>query len=252
VVCSVRYVVVSAVTAFLVLFWTVPIAFISAFIQLESLEKQFPGIGASLQNQPTLKAFLSGFLSQILYVVFQLLLPTILDALARTEGVRGEASIQRWVLRRYFYFMVINFFFGIILTGSFFAVCIAPHGSRRFAWRLIALPSFSRAQILDDLSPGRLPQRLGTAVPSVSTFFICYILLRTLAGWPLFMLRPGAFIVSNFLKCLAGSKRATHYALDWARYWFYFGVRQPSATHSCVCLALTVRPPPPVCAVVLS
>jgi hypothetical protein len=118
--------------------------------------------------------------------------------LARVEGVFSESLIQKWVLRRYFLFIVLNFFFLTIISGSFFT-------------------------IVNDLSPSALPRLLGQAVPSVSTFFMSYILLRALTGQALFLLRPGPWIVSNFLRAISTSKRQTRYAKDWSRYQFYFG-----------------------------
>jgi hypothetical protein len=57
----------------------------------------------------------------------------------------------------------------------------------------------------------------------VANFFITYVLLRTFTGFPLYLLRPGPLLISNFLRWIAKSPRQTRKGTDWARTNFDYG-----------------------------
>lgn len=54
-------------------------------------------------------------------VVFFAVLPLILLAFSKAQGIEAHSWLQKSVIHKYYLFMVINFFFGAIVGGSIFS-----------------------------------------------------------------------------------------------------------------------------------
>eukprot|EP00664_Eupelagonemidae_sp_cell27_P002156 gene2156-4844_t len=163
-----------AVVTALVFLWSVPIAAISAVTTLENLQRYVPGVDAIVDQSEALAAFLQGFLPTVAVIVFMALLPTILTFLAVKEGIQSWSQVDMVLLRRLFYFQLVNVFFVMVLAGALFS---------------------SMDQIVH--KPMTTHELLGAAIPKVSSFFINFILVRALVGFPIMALRVDALVLSR-------------------------------------------------------
>eukprot|EP00051_Salpingoeca_urceolata_P007129 m.94605 g.94605 ORF g.94605 m.94605 type:complete len:926 (+) comp15127_c0_seq3:258-3035(+) len=174
-------------TALLVLFWTIPVAFVAALTTLENLTAQLPFLEPVLDLSPVLKGLLSGLLPSLALIIFLALLPMILTAMSRAQGWPSRSQISMSVLRKYFWFQVVNVFLVSLLAGAVFAQLDA---------------------IINSSGVGAYLDIFGAAVPATGTFFINYVLLLAFSGFPIQMLRIAPLIISWIkLKWLAKTKR---------------------------------------------
>jgi hypothetical protein len=104
-----------------------------------------------------------------------LIIPNLLMALCRFEGIEATSWQQRSLLNKYFLFLIVNFFIVNAIAGSLFPIIaeIASH-------------------------PTNLLYLLGKSIPAVAPFFINFIMLRSLTGFPLQVTRIVPMIVGIF------------------------------------------------------
>lgn len=75
----VRDIVVWGVTIALVVFWTVPISFISSFTSIDAIIKVAPGLGDFIDGHDFLQNVVQGLVPTLLVNIFMGVLPLILD-----------------------------------------------------------------------------------------------------------------------------------------------------------------------------
>lgn len=75
----VRDIVVWSATTALVVFWTVPISFISSFTSIESIIKVAPGLEGLIHDNKLLQNIIQGLVPTVLVNIFMQVLPLILD-----------------------------------------------------------------------------------------------------------------------------------------------------------------------------
>ena len=115
-----RQTAVYLVVALTILFYMIPIAFISAIIALNNLKKKLPFL-APVVDIPEINTILQAFLPQIVLLVFLFLLPRLLLKLSTLEGIPAQSHIDRAAAGKFFYFNVFNVFLGVTIAGSLFA-----------------------------------------------------------------------------------------------------------------------------------
>ena len=147
-----RQTAVYLVVALTILFYMIPIAFISSIISLENLQKLLPFLRP---QAAVVSALLQAFLPQIVLAVFLMLLPAFLKKLSWAEGISGRSHVERSAAGKYFYFNVFNVFLGVSLAGTLFS---------------------SLDAILD--RPKSIVSLLGRSLPKQATFFISFVALR--------------------------------------------------------------------------
>lgn len=69
-------------------------------------------------NRPAVKSFLQGFMAGLALRIFVALLPMILMFMSRFEGHLSRSALDRRAATKLYYFMVVNVFFGSVITGS--------------------------------------------------------------------------------------------------------------------------------------
>ncbi|MCO5607709.1 hypothetical protein L7F22_061908 [Adiantum nelumboides] len=166
---------VSFVVLMTVLFYMIPIAFISAIIALKNLEKRLKFLKPVIE-QPAIRTVLQAFLPQIALIVFLMLLPGMLLKLSQIEGIPAKSHIVRAAAGKYFYFNVFNVFLGVTLAGTLFESLNA----------LIKKPTSVVALLSESL-------------PKQATFFISFIALKFLVGYGLQLSRI-VFLLKYHLK----------------------------------------------------
>ncbi|KAK6141432.1 hypothetical protein DH2020_024837 [Rehmannia glutinosa] len=119
------------------------------------------------------KSVVQGFLPGIALKIFLIFLPTILMILSKIEGLRSLSSLDRKSAGKYHLFILVNVFFGSIITGA----------------------AFQQLHKFLNQSPSEIPRTVGVAIPMKATFFITYIMVDGWAGIAAEILRLVPLIV---------------------------------------------------------
>lgn len=163
-------------TVALVLFWSIPVSFISSLTSLEKLSESLPFLEPLVDANPAVKGFLQGFLPTLAIIVFMALLPTILRAMSVFAGAAWESDVQREVLSKYYFFQVFNVFLVTTLSGTIFQ---------------------SISDILDD--PTSVPKLLASSLPGNALFFINIVILTAFASFAAEICRLVPLIISEIM-----------------------------------------------------
>lgn len=137
-----------------VVFYMIPIGFISAFTTLKNLRKLLPFLKV-IVDRPALKTVLEAYLPQIALIVFLALLPKFLMLLSIAEGIPSKAHTVRAASGKYFYFIIFNVFLGVTIGGTLFS---------------------SLKTILN--KPSKIISMLGGNLPKNATFFLTFVALK--------------------------------------------------------------------------
>lgn len=175
-----------AIVFFLVLFWAVPITFISSLTKIESLSREFKWLDSILNGSSQIFiSFIQGVLPVILIAVFYLILPYILFFVARLQGNYSCSRCAEMVFKCLFVFQTFNTFFIYILSGS-------------------VLQNIS--QIIQE--PFQIPSLLAKSLPSQSGFYVNYLALVSFVGLAIELTRIWPLIkISINLKWVAKTAR---------------------------------------------
>ncbi|XP_004293515.1 PREDICTED: CSC1-like protein ERD4 [Fragaria vesca subsp. vesca] len=168
---QVRQYVVYIIVALTVVFYMIPIGFISAVTTLDNLVKFIPFI-KPVVNQSALKTVLEAYLPQLALIIFLALLPKLLLALSKAEGIPSQSHAIRAAAGKYFYFIVFNVFLGVTVGGALFSTF---------------------KEIEDD--PNKLVPLLATSLPGSATYFITFVALKFFVGYGLELSRIVPLII---------------------------------------------------------
>eukprot|EP00051_Salpingoeca_urceolata_P034709 m.26301 g.26301 ORF g.26301 m.26301 type:complete len:709 (-) comp8172_c0_seq1:47-2173(-) len=201
---SMRSIISSFATGALVLFWSIPVAFVSALTTLEELGKLGAGwLVDIVELSPILQGFLEGFLPTLALIVFMAMLPTILTAFSTAEGIPSIGLINLSMMNKLYVFYLVNVFFVSLLAGA----------------------AFDQMKAIID-SPTSIVNLLGEAVPRTGVFFTTYVMLLAFSSFSMSLLRVGPLIVSWLkLKYLAKTTKEQDDA--WNPGPFNFGTALP-------------------------
>ncbi|XP_073063414.1 CSC1-like protein At4g02900 [Primulina eburnea] len=149
-----------AVTLFgLTFFFMIPIAIVQSMASIDGIKKVLPFL-KPLIDREGIKSIIQGFLPGIALKIFLILLPTILMTMSKIEGHTSLSLLDRTSAGKYHIFVLVNVFFGSIITGA----------------------AFEQLQKFLNQSPSEIPITVGVAIPMKATFFITYIMVDGWAG----------------------------------------------------------------------
>eukprot|EP00051_Salpingoeca_urceolata_P019697 m.290607 g.290607 ORF g.290607 m.290607 type:complete len:786 (-) comp19469_c2_seq2:178-2535(-) len=174
---SVRQIVVFALVGLLLVFYTVPVAFVASLTTLEALSESLPFLESVADSSPAVKGFLEGFLPTLALLLFMSLIPTVLHIIASLRGFPSHSAIEFESLKLHFIFVVQVFFVSLIAGAAFDAV----------------------SDIIDD--PSSIVTLLGESIPRTGVFFINYIILLAMVGHVVRLINPGPLFI-GLLKLL--------------------------------------------------
>eukprot|EP01119_Soliformovum_irregulare_P016782 TRINITY_DN4901_c0_g1_i1.p1 TRINITY_DN4901_c0_g1~~TRINITY_DN4901_c0_g1_i1.p1 ORF type:complete len:740 (-),score=218.39 TRINITY_DN4901_c0_g1_i1:4-2223(-) len=186
-----RAIVVFMLVLTLFLFWSVPVALISAFTNIETLNsmKGFRTFWKFLRYfGPEISESISSFLPSLTLNIFMALLPYILKAifgLGIWELSRTKDSV---LMRTYWLFLLLNVFLLYSVTGSLFSAI---------------------DEILAFLTdPSGLVNRLANSLPQQAIFFTNYIIIQGLVVYPVIhLVRVPDIVIALFRRSTAKTKR---------------------------------------------
>lgn len=149
-----RQYVIYVIVFLTVVFFMIPIGFISAITTLANLRKLLPFL-KPIVDQDAIKTVLEAFLPQLALIIFLALLPKFLLFLSKEEGIPSESHAIRAASGKYFYFSVLNVFIGVTLGGTLF-------------------------DTIKDLEndPDSIVPLLATSLPGNATFFVTFVALK--------------------------------------------------------------------------
>ncbi|KAF7316312.1 Protein kinase domain-containing protein [Mycena indigotica] len=148
-----------AATAALIIFWSIPVAFVGLISNLHSLCTTASWLAWICDLPQVVVGILSGILPPVLLAVLMMLLPIVLRLFSVFEGMPKRSGVELSLMTRFFMFQVVHSFLIITLSSG-----IAS-----------ALPG-----LLKD--PSSVPSLLAQKLPSASTFFLTYTILQGLSG----------------------------------------------------------------------
>mmetsp|Transcript_43601 Transcript_43601/g.139077 ORF Transcript_43601/g.139077 Transcript_43601/m.139077 type:complete len:736 (+) Transcript_43601:159-2366(+) len=180
---KIRTALAAAVVVFMVFFNAIPIAAIQLFVN--EVPKHLPG---------WLEGVASGFIGGLGLVIFLAILPPVFRLITKMSGIAFVREQDRGVSHKYFTFLLFCVFLGSAVTSA-----ITEN------WE----------QIVDDKNIDVVTTAIGNSVPTSSDYFISFVLIKTLIGWPVMLLDPVKIIVTQLkLKILAKTAKAK--AAVWA------------------------------------
>ncbi|KAF1313697.1 Calcium permeable stress-gated cation channel 1, partial [Globisporangium splendens] len=169
---SVWKLVSSMLTAVIVLFWTIPTAFVASLATVESLRRTWPFLNRAFDNYPILEELFKQ-LAPLALVAFNALAPLVFSFLSGREGHPSNTEVRASVFTKLAYFQLIQIFFVTVIVGT-------------------VLDSLE--EIVD--RPKVLVGMLGRSMPQQSTFFISYVIVRTGLSLVLELLRVVPLLLS--------------------------------------------------------
>jgi hypothetical protein len=105
--------------------YVAPLVAVSALSNLPSLTVYVKFLDNWSNDSPLTFAAVAGILPPFVAVILQLILPIIMRALTRFQGATTKTRLDRAVLARYFFFLVIFQFLIFSLLGVFFSQLLA-------------------------------------------------------------------------------------------------------------------------------
>ncbi|ORZ21529.1 hypothetical protein BCR42DRAFT_488586 [Absidia repens] len=171
----IRDIIVWSVTIVLVVFWTVPISFISSLTSIDAIIEVAPGLGDFIEGSDFLQNIAQGLIPTALVNIFMQVLPLILDYLGVLQGLRARSAVSESTLSKYFFFLIFN----VLLVFTLISTAI-------------------NTVVILVKQPTEVARILATSLPKVSPFFINYTILHGLLLMPLKLLLLGSLIVRGF------------------------------------------------------
>ncbi|KAI8001478.1 CSC1-like protein ERD4 [Camellia lanceoleosa] len=157
--------------ALTIIFYMIPIAFISALTTLANLEKLLPFL-KPVVSMVTIKTALEAYLPQLALIIFLAILPNFLLFLSKAEGIPSVSHAERAASGKYFYFTVFNVFIGVTIGGTLFESLKSIEKDPNSAFTLLA-----------------------TGLPANATFFLTYVALKFFVGYGLELSQIVPFII---------------------------------------------------------
>ena len=165
----------------LVIFWSVPVAFVGAISNIQALTS-IPALSwlSFLNKLPTvIYGVVTGLLPSILLSILMALLPIILRLMARLSGDPTLSAVELTTQNYYFAFQVVDVFL------------VATLGSAA---------SSAIGQIIG--SPQNIPMMLANSIPKASDFYLSYFILQGLAVVSTMLLKIGGLVIFLILSKL--------------------------------------------------
>ncbi|KAI8446714.1 hypothetical protein BY996DRAFT_6434022 [Phakopsora pachyrhizi] len=147
-------------------FWATPVSFLANLMSYESL-KSLLGIEfvKLIEKSPTLKALLQNSLPTLAIIIFNALLPFLLEWLCTLQGFKSKSLIEYSLMKKYHLFLLIT----VLLI-------------------FVAVSTVSLLQEIRE-SPGQLIDKIARSLPGARFFFASYLMLQSLAIIPLQLLQ---------------------------------------------------------------
>ncbi|KAI9625359.1 hypothetical protein H4Q26_016383 [Puccinia striiformis f. sp. tritici PST-130] len=152
-------------------FWATPVTFLANWMSYDTLVSLLsPKLIQWIEKSPTIKALIQNSLPTLAIIIFNALLPLLLDWLSTMQGFKAKSLIEYSLMKKYHLFLLITVFFIFVAVST--------------------------VSLLRDLrdNPAQFIDKIASSLPGARDFFISYLMLQSLAIIPLQLLQlPGLF-----------------------------------------------------------
>ena len=166
-----RVVTVSIVVA-LIIFWSIPVAFVGAISNVDKLTEIIPPLSFITELPGVILGVVTGLLPVILLAVLMALLPIFLRLMAKVGGAPTTSAVELTAQNFYFGFQVVQVFL-VATIGSAAAAAVEK----------IAKDPTSAASLL------------AKNIPKASNFYLCYFILQGLGQFGMLLIGLVGFIL---------------------------------------------------------
>ncbi|KAE8904075.1 hypothetical protein PF005_g18830 [Phytophthora fragariae] len=167
------------ISATIVLFWTIPTAFVASLATVESLKRALPFLNKAFDDYPILQDIFKQ-IAPLALVALSALAPIVFNFLSGREGHPSKTEVRAALFTKLAYFQLVQIFFVTVIVGTILD---------------------SLKEVLDQ--PKKLVSMLGRSMPQQSTFFISYVIVQTGLGLVLELLRVVPLALSALFALLA-------------------------------------------------
>lgn len=181
----------SAISAAIVIFWTIPTAFVASLATVESLRRSLPFLNKAFDQYPILQEIFKQ-LAPLALAVLKALAPVVFGLLSAREGHPSTTEVRASLFTKLAWFQLVQIFFVLVIAGTIFD---------------------SIKDIIDQ--PKLLINMLGHSMPQQSTFFISYVLVLTGLTLVLELLRVVPAVLSVLFFLLAPKRTRREREAKW-------------------------------------
>ncbi|KAI9102830.1 hypothetical protein DFS34DRAFT_647388 [Phlyctochytrium arcticum] len=172
--------------------WASITTFLSSIASLDKLIYYAPFLDFFNDFSPAVRGVIQGVVPTVAVTLVFQLIPIVMHHLLTFAGVPTKTEIERKVMVYYFIFLVFNILLVITISGSLFTA----------VFNMIQYPS-------------RILGILATSIPTVSNFFVNYVMLLSLGGPAGELLQLGTLIIKP--ACLKFFGKTPRSIRDWSR-----------------------------------
>ncbi|PVV02562.1 hypothetical protein BB560_002981 [Smittium megazygosporum] len=185
----------------LLIFWLVPITFLSSLASPEFINSYFPGFLDFLKKNPILNTFFRFTIPSLILSAFNEVVPYFLNYLSFFSGVSSISEQQSDTIVQYFKFLIVS----VLLIFTISKVVL----SSIFEWIE---------------NPSKIPKLLADVLPGVAPFFMGYIALLGIGYYPIRLTRIGALISITIKRLFCKSPRdyASCFGPEYTRWEFLY------------------------------
>ena len=155
----IRQIVTISIVVALIIFWSIPVAFVGAISNVNYLTRLIPALGFINDIPPAVKGVVTGLLPVILLAVLMALLPIFLRLMAKMGGDPTTSAVELTVQNTYFGFQVVQVFL-VATIGSAASAAVDT--------------------IIDN--PSSAVGLLAENIPKANNFYLCYFILQGLGS----------------------------------------------------------------------
>ncbi|KAL5614847.1 hypothetical protein BROUX41_004929 [Berkeleyomyces rouxiae] len=182
-----RYAVGAFLTA-MIIFWAIPVAFVSSFSQITYLMNRYSWLDFLESVPSVVMGFITGLLPSVALAILMSLVPVVIRVLAKFSGEPTQSRIELFTQNVYFAFQVVQVFLVVTISGS--------------AWSLLG-------ELADN--PSSVLTIVAEALPRASNFYINYFIVQGLAVASTTLAQAtGLAVFWIFYRFMSGSPRAAY------------------------------------------
>eukprot|EP00466_Bigelowiella_natans_P005829 jgi/Bigna1/78898/fgenesh1_pg.58_\ len=164
---------ISVITVLLKVFWTIPVTFVAAISQLETIQKYLPQVKPLFEANTAVTSLIAGLLPVIAISVLNAILPSIYSKLGTYSGLYTKSDIALYTVKNLHFHLVLHSFIVLTISSSVFE---------------------SLSDILKN--PFNVFGLLGRSIPKSASFFINYVTLNAFGNVALKLANFGGLITS--------------------------------------------------------
>ncbi|KAK7206386.1 hypothetical protein BZA70DRAFT_236793 [Myxozyma melibiosi] len=163
-----------------------PVASLSAFLDVKSIEKFWPGLANVLNESRILNALVTGFLPTLLFTLLNVIVPFLYNGLSNLQGYLSHGDVELSVVGKNFFYIFVNLFLLFTIAGT-----------ASMLW-----------SILKDTT--KIAYVLARSLQKMALFYVDLIILQGIGMIPFRLLEFGVVFKYPFIKFFSKTPRDFH------------------------------------------